>query len=91
VDPEARLLHVIHVEELNRLSVTDPLLESAAREFADATADPPSLFDLSIADGRRHLAGQGTWRPNGFRDEASGRAERRPGRPPRLAGHGVRL
>ena len=68
MDPEARLLHVIHVEELNRLSVTDPLLESAAREFADATADPPSLFDLSIADGRRHLAGQGTWRPNGFRD-----------------------
>ncbi len=53
MEPEALLLHVIHVEELNRLSVTDPVLESAAREFADATADPPYLFDLSIADGRR--------------------------------------
>jgi acetyl esterase len=30
-----------------------PVLEPAAQEFADATANPPYLFDLSIEDGRK--------------------------------------
>jgi acetyl esterase len=30
-----------------------PVLEQAAQEFADATANPPFLFDLSIEDGRK--------------------------------------
>jgi acetyl esterase len=30
-----------------------PVLEEAAQAFADATANPPYLFDLSVADGRK--------------------------------------
>ena len=30
-----------------------PVLEEAAQAFADATAEPPYLFDLSVEDGRR--------------------------------------
>jgi acetyl esterase len=30
-----------------------PVLEQAAQEFADATANPPFLFDLSIEEGRK--------------------------------------
>lgn len=30
-----------------------PVLEEAAQAFADATAKPPYLFDLSVEDGRR--------------------------------------
>ena len=30
-----------------------PVLEGAAQAFADATANPPYLFDLSISDGRK--------------------------------------
>jgi acetyl esterase len=30
-----------------------PVLETAAQEFADSTAKPPYLFDLSIEDGRK--------------------------------------
>lgn len=30
-----------------------PVLEPAAQEFADATANPPFLFDLTIEEGRR--------------------------------------
>jgi acetyl esterase len=30
-----------------------PVLEEAAQAFADATANPPYLFDLSVADGRQ--------------------------------------
>ncbi|WP_055585189.1 alpha/beta hydrolase [Peterkaempfera griseoplana] len=33
--------------------MTDPLLETAARAFADATANPPYLFDLGPVDGRK--------------------------------------
>ncbi|MFD0206023.1 MULTISPECIES: alpha/beta hydrolase [Saccharothrix] len=32
--------------------MTEPVLEPAARAFADATADPPYLFDLGPVDGR---------------------------------------
>jgi acetyl esterase len=32
---------------------TVPVLEPAAQQFADATANPPFLFDLSIEEGRR--------------------------------------
>ena len=30
-----------------------PTLENAAQEFADATASPPFLFDMSVEDGRK--------------------------------------
>jgi len=30
-----------------------PVLEEAAQAFADATANPPYLFDLSISEGRK--------------------------------------
>jgi acetyl esterase len=30
-----------------------PVLEGAAQAFADATANPPYLFDLSVSDGRK--------------------------------------
>src|SRR5207302_10052398 len=30
-----------------------PVLEPAAEEFADATANPPFLFDLPVAEGRK--------------------------------------
>jgi len=30
-----------------------PVLESAAQEFADATANPPQLYDLPVAEGRK--------------------------------------
>jgi acetyl esterase len=32
---------------------TEPVLETAAQEFADATAKPPFLFDLPVAEGRK--------------------------------------
>src|SRR5690349_20984797 len=32
---------------------TSPVLETAAQEFADATADPPYLFDLGPVEGRK--------------------------------------
>jgi acetyl esterase len=32
---------------------TSPVLESAAQEFADATANPPYLFDLGPVEGRK--------------------------------------
>ena len=35
------------------MSQTKPVLEPAAREFVEATANPPYLFDLSIEDGRK--------------------------------------
>jgi acetyl esterase len=35
------------------MSEVVPVLEPAAQEFADATANPPFLFDLSIEEGRR--------------------------------------
>lgn len=34
-----------------------PVLETAAQEFADATADPPYLFDMTIEEGRRTVDG----------------------------------
>ena len=33
--------------------MTEVVLEPAAQAFADATATPPDLFDLSIEEGRR--------------------------------------
>ncbi|WP_229075034.1 alpha/beta hydrolase [Actinoplanes sp. DH11] len=33
--------------------MSDPVLEPAAQAFADATADPPYLFDLGPVDGRK--------------------------------------
>lgn len=30
-----------------------PVLEEAAQRFADATAKPPFLFDLPVAEGRK--------------------------------------
>jgi acetyl esterase len=35
------------------MSEIKPVLEPAAQEFADSTANPPYLFDLSIAEGRK--------------------------------------
>ena len=35
------------------MSPAKPVLEPAAQEFADSTATPPFLFDLSIEDGRK--------------------------------------
>jgi acetyl esterase len=32
---------------------TVPVLETAAQDFADATAQPPFLFDLTVAEGRQ--------------------------------------
>ena len=37
----------------DRLTVTTVVLEPAAQAFADATADPPYLFELGLAEGRK--------------------------------------
>jgi len=37
----------------NQLTVTPVVLEPAAQAFADATADPPYLFDLGPVEGRK--------------------------------------
>jgi acetyl esterase/lipase len=37
----------------NQLTVTQVVLEPAAQAFADATADPPYLFDLGPVEGRK--------------------------------------
>jgi acetyl esterase len=37
----------------NQLTVTPVVLEPAAQAFAEATADPPYLFDLGLVEGRR--------------------------------------
>ena len=38
-------------------STTTVVLEPAAQGFADATADPPYLFDLGPVEGRRTVDG----------------------------------
>src|SRR5205823_1690790 len=46
---------------------TNPVLEPAAQEFADATAKPPFLYDLGPVEGRKTVdgvqAGEGVERP----------------------------
>ena len=37
----------------NQLTVTPVVLEPAAQAFAEATADPPYLFDLGPVEGRK--------------------------------------
>src|SRR3954462_6478414 len=37
----------------DQLTVTPVVLEPAAQAFADATADPPYLFDLGPVEGRK--------------------------------------
>jgi acetyl esterase len=37
----------------NQLTVTPVVLEPAAQAFADATADPPYLFELGLVEGRK--------------------------------------
>jgi acetyl esterase/lipase len=41
----------------NQLTVTQVVLEPAAQAFADATADPPYLFDLGPVEGRKTVDG----------------------------------
>jgi hypothetical protein len=37
----------------NQLTVTPVVLEPAAQAFAEATADPPYLFELGLVEGRK--------------------------------------
>jgi acetyl esterase len=37
----------------DQLTVTPVVLEPAAQAFADATADPPYLFELGLVEGRK--------------------------------------
>src|ERR1039457_4203701 len=67
-----------------------PVLEEAAQAFADATAKPPYLFDLSVEDGRRTVD---STQDRDFPDPPATRPDRRdpPPQPPlplRLAGGG---
>ena len=48
----------------DQLTATTVVLEPAAQAFADATADPPYLFELGLVEGRRTGA-----EADGLRDE----------------------
>jgi acetyl esterase len=45
-------LHLVRTEGASYMTVISPVLEPAAQEFADATANPPQLSDLPVDQGR---------------------------------------